>query len=148
MLRVKIMQYFQSSHYKMTYKGRFLFFSFQNCWFACVDDSFIQMIKMISEVFITTLDGHLLVQKKCILFLVLIYSDAWEYWMTAPSYYCQTSNISHIKSPNLDVSRLAVVFAQSIESSCLVENEDAVRWGSADRWCSKYIWFINNFITY
>ena len=43
-------------------------------------------------------------------------------------------------------SRLAVVFAQSIEDMCSVENEDSR--SSADRRCSNYIWVINNFIAY
>ena len=44
-------------------------------------------------------------------------------------------------------SRLVVVFAQSIEARCLVENEDVIGAppiGTA----SNYIWVINNFITY
>ena len=40
--------------------------------------------------------------------------------------YCQTSNIIHTKSQNFNVSRLAVVFAQSIKARCWVENEDVV----------------------
>ena len=41
--------------------------------------------------------------------------------------YHQTSNISHTKSPNLNVSpRFAVVFAQSTEGRCQVKNEDVV----------------------
>ena len=41
------------------------------------------------------------------------------------SYYCQTSNISHIKSQQFS-SRLVVGFAQSIEARYLVDNEDVV----------------------
>ena len=42
------------------------------------------------------------------------------------SRYCQTFDIRHTKSQYLNVSHLifAVVFAQSIEARCLVENED------------------------
>ena len=40
-------------------------------------------------------------------------------------YYCQTSNVSCTKSQNLNVSHF-VVFAQSIEARCYVENEDVV----------------------
>ena len=39
-------------------------------------------------------------------------------------HYHQISNIRHTKSQNLNVSRL--VFAQSIEARCQVENEDVV----------------------
>ena len=45
-------------------------------------------------------------------------------------------------------SRRAVVFAQSIEARCSVENEDVVgSWSSADR-RSNYISVINNLIAY
>ena len=40
--------------------------------------------------------------------------------------YHQTSYISCTKSQNLNVSHLVVVFAQSIEARCKVENEDVV----------------------
>ena len=40
--------------------------------------------------------------------------------------YRQTSNITRAKSPNLNVARLAVVFAQSTEARCEVKNDDAV----------------------
>ena len=40
--------------------------------------------------------------------------------------YRQFSNIRCTKSQNINVSRLAVVFAQSIEARCYVENEDVV----------------------
>ena len=44
-------------------------------------------------------------------------------------------------------SRLAVVFAQSIEARCKVENEDVV--GAAPTGdASNYIWVINNFIAW
>ena len=58
----------------------------------------------------------------------------------------KTSNISHTKSPNWNVSRLslAAVFAQSIEVRCS-SRWWRCRWSSADRRCSNYIWVINNF---
>ena len=40
--------------------------------------------------------------------------------------YRQTSNIRRVKSQNLNMSRLAVAFAQPIEARCHVENEDMV----------------------
>ena len=40
--------------------------------------------------------------------------------------YRNISNISGTKSPNLNVSRLEVVFAQSNEARCQVESEDVV----------------------
>ena len=45
------------------------------------------------------------------------------------------------------LSHLAVVFAQSIEARCYVE-QWRCSWSSADRRCSNYIWVINNFIAY
>ena len=38
----------------------------------------------------------------------------------------QTSNIKHAKTKILNVCRVAVVFAQSIEACCQVENKDVV----------------------
>ena len=63
--------------------------------------------------------------------------------------YRQTSNIRPTKSPKLKwfSSRLAVVFAKSIEAYVL-SLEWRCSWSSADRRCSNYIWVINNFIAY
>ena len=43
------------------------------------------------------------------------------------------------------LSRLAVVFAQ-IHWSQVFSREWRCSWSSTDRWCSNYIWVINNFI--
>ena len=60
-------------------------------------------------------------------------------------YLYKTHHIPNFKG---FLSRLAFVFAQSIEAMYYVENEDVVGVGSADRRCSNYIWVINNCIAY
>ena len=61
--------------------------------------------------------------------------------------YCQTCDISRIKSQNLNASRLvfAAVFAE-IHWIKLLCRECRCSWRSADRRCSNYIWMKYNFI--
>ena len=58
--------------------------------------------------------------------------------------YRQTSNISHTKSENFNVSHLV----WPIQWSQVLSWEWRCSWSSADRRCSNYIWVIDNFIAY
>ena len=60
--------------------------------------------------------------------------------------YRQTSNISHNKSQKLNV--LCLVLQVSLPNPLKpgVKSEWRCSSSSADRWCSNYIWVINNFI--
>ena len=66
--------------------------------------------------------------------------------------YHKISNIRRTKSENLSYCRLVLQLPLSclwpIHWSQVLSWEWRCSWSSADRWCSNYIWVINNFITY
>ena len=62
-----------------------------------------------------------------------------------PDTYCQTSITSRTKSQNLNVSLL--VMKLSLPNPLMPGVKSIMRyWRSTDRWCSNYIWVMNNFI--
>ena len=78
----------------------------------------------------------------------------WNPWYTEPCYkgsllYCQISNISCTEKPKtlmfivLSCGGLCAIFWSQVLS-----RKWRCSWSSADRWCSNYIWMINNFIAY
>ena len=62
--------------------------------------------------------------------------------------YCQTSNIDCTKYQNLNVSGLVLQLSLLIYWTQVLSWEWRCSRSSADRWCSNYIWVINNFIAY
>ena len=62
--------------------------------------------------------------------------------------YRQTSNISRIKSQNLNVSRLVLQLSLLIHWSQMLSQEWRCSLSSADRRCSNYIRVISKFIAY
>ena len=68
---------------------------------------------------------------------------------TSRKTYHKTFSISRTKSRSLNISRLVVVFAWSVEARC---REWSREWRcsciSADKRCSNYSWVINMFIAY
>ena len=72
----------------------------------------------------------------------------WKVYSVIRMYYRKTSNISRIKSQNLNVSCIPCSCLRSIHWSQVLSWEWRCSWSSADRRCSNYIWVINNFIAY
>ena len=64
-------------------------------------------------------------------------------WRKKSYHYLQAQYIRH-KSPNLNVYRIDLpnLLKQ------VLSRDWRCSWSSADRWCSNYIWVINNFIAY
>ena len=60
--------------------------------------------------------------------------------------YHQISDMRRAKSPNLNVSRLILQLSLPNQLKPILSREWRCSWSSADRWCSNYIWVINNFI--
>ena len=76
-----------------------------------------------------------------------ILSILWYLPIYTFSIYHQTSNISCIKSQNLFLTSsfncLCPIHWNQVKSQ-----EWRSSWSNTDRWCSNYIWVINNFIAY
>ena len=62
--------------------------------------------------------------------------------------YCQTSNIRHTKSKNLNVSHLVLQLSLPNLVNHWLSRGWRCSWSSVDRRCSNYIWLIINFIAY
>ena len=62
--------------------------------------------------------------------------------------YQQNCNIRHTKSPNLHFLVSSCSGLCLIHWSQVLSQEWRCSWRSADRWCSNYIWVINNVIAY
>ena len=65
-------------------------------------------------------------------------------WVT----YRKISNISRTKSKTQMLLESACSCLCAIYWSQVLSGEWRCSWGSADRWCSNYIWAINNLIAY
>ena len=62
--------------------------------------------------------------------------------------YRKISNIRHTNFPNLNFSRLGLYLSLPVYWSQVLNGKWRCSWSSANRWCSNYIWVINNLIAY
>ena len=69
-----------------------------------------------------------------------------EFWIQI--YYRKISNIRRTKSPNLIVPHLVLQLSLPNPIKPGVRSRIRCSWSIADRWCSNYIWVIDNFIAY
>ena len=119
-----------------------------------INDIWIKMKKVSQEIMYisTTLLGPQYVTPQaavcgCVCVCVCMCVDVFV-CLYAHAYYRKISNISSIKSRNLNVSRLVLQLSFAIYRSQVLSRERRCRWSSADRRCSNYIRVINNFVTY
>ena len=91
----------------------------------------------------------------------LVIPTCWSTWRCGHGWFkcnthSQTFNIRHTKSLNLYVYLLIMWLSLpnplklGVKSRMEMQLEQRWRcsWSSTDRWCSNYIWVINNFIAY
>ena len=72
----------------------------------------------------------------------------WPYHCNVFTKYCKISNIRCTKSQNLNGPHPVLQFSLLIHWSQWLSREWRCSWSSADRWCSNYIWVINDFIAH
>ena len=81
---------------------------------------------------------------------VLLWFDTRKMWICYSSriifMYCHTSNIRCTKYQNSNASHLILKLPLPNPLKPVVKSKWRCSWSSAKRWCSNYVWVVNNFI--